>query len=64
MGVSRRFAPEYRQEYQQWQGYWDRQADTPQQDNVPDVRARLGHLFGLGAGKALRISQSINQPTN
>ena len=50
VGTSRRFAPEFRQEYAQWEGYWDKQA-TPQQEHVPDVRARLGHLFGLGAGE-------------
>ena len=52
MGASRRFDSSFRQEYQQWEGYWEQQ-DTPQQEGVPDVRARLGHLFGLGAGEAL-----------
>lgn len=33
-----------------WSGFWDRQK-VPEHDHVPELRARLVHLLGLGAGE-------------
>lgn len=44
-----RFSAEYKQEYDTWTGFWDKQ-QVPEQQDVPELRARLAHLLGLGAG--------------
>ena len=48
--MHRRFASGFQQESAQREGYWAQQA-TPEQQHVPDVRAGLSHLFGLGVGE-------------
>ncbi|KAK9830764.1 hypothetical protein WJX74_006040 [Apatococcus lobatus] len=42
---SRRFSQSYRQDFDSWTNFWDKH-QVPEQD-VPDVRARLGHLISL-----------------
>ena len=47
---SKRFSLAYKQEYDTWTGFWDKQK-VPEQQDVPELRARLAHLLGLGAGR-------------
>ena len=59
--MSKRFNPAYQEQYRQWQGYWEGQ-EVPQQEDVPDIRARLGHLFGLGAGALWSAGPALAPP--
>lgn len=70
--ASKRFSTEFKEDYDMWSGFWDRQK-VPEHDHVPELRARLVHLLGLGAAWGLikpgshkhsRTSSTGNAPSN
>ncbi len=42
----RRFSQSFRQDYDSWRDFWEEHR-VPESPDVPNMRARLGHLVGL-----------------
>ena len=53
---SQRFGPDYNSQLNEWREFWQ-EHELPEQKHVKasDFRTRLGHVFGLGAGKHCKL---------
>ena len=46
----RRFSQSFRQDFDSWTNFWETH-NVPEHPDVPNMRARLGHLVGLAGCK-------------